>query len=156
MREQTDKQQLEAEDLILGRMADLIQADPCGTALSMATASLALLAKVFPAGPSAQDRQHIQANLPGAAKERIADRAMSPEGTRVAVMLGNHLMRTAIDFSHPFQVVRPLHEGVGRALQRLAPRDWGEREEAAVTALAQQMGISRSRAREHLRQSRGS
>ncbi len=217
MLEHTDKQRLETEALILSRLADLIQADPRATALSMATASLTLLAGVFPAGLSAQDQQRIQENMPGAAMDRIADRAMSPEGTRVAVMLGNHLVRTAIDHSplscttaysaqddaapahvrhramgalnhgfeaalaegisplgavslmirvavtraaelglHPFQVMRPLHEGVARAMQRLAPRDWDEREEAAVTALAQQMGISRSSAREHLRHSRGS
>ena len=214
---QTDRGRLETQDLILRRMADVIQADPQAAAISLATTSLALLAKVFPAELSAQDQQRVAENMPGATPQRIAQRAMSQEGTRVAVKLGNLLVRAAVDYSphscatrhlsqddaaapqvrhraagainhgleaalaegisplgavsmmiraavtraaeldlHPFQVVRPLHEGVERALQRLAPRDWDEREEAGVTALAQQMGISRSRARDHLRQSRSS
>lgn len=217
MLEPTDAPRREAEALILARLADLVQADPRGTALSMATASLALLARAFPAGLSAQDQQRILENMPGADGEHIAEHAMSLEGTRMAVMLGNHLMRTAIDHSplscattelahddavpqharyqaagainhgfeaaladgisplgvvsmtivaavtraselglHPFQVVRPLQRGVARTLQRLAPRNRDDHEEAAVTALAQQMGISRSSAREHLRQTRGS
>lgn len=217
MLEHTDAQRRTAEALILARLADLVQADPRGTALSMATASLALLARMFPAGLSAQDQQRIRENMPGADGEHIADAAMSLEGTRIAVLLGNHMMRTAIEHSplscatpslaqddalpdparyqaagainhgfeaalaegmsplgvvsltigaavtraselglHPFQVVRPLHKGVARTLQRLAPRDRDHREESAVTALAQQMGISRSEAREQLRQARAS
>ncbi|HYD77159.1 hypothetical protein [Ramlibacter sp.] len=216
MLEQSDSQRRQAEALILARLADLVQADPRGTALSMATASLALLASVFPAGLTIQDQQRILDNLPGTDPARIADHAMSPEGTRVAVLLGNYLMRCAIDHSplsfatteqvqdeavtehahyraagainhgfeaalaegfsglgvvsmsinavvtraselglHPFQVVRPLQKGVARTLQRIAPRDQDDSEEAAVTALAQQLGISRSKAREHLRQGRG-
>lgn len=214
MLEQTDKQRLEIQELILERLADLLQVNPQVAAISLATTSLAVLAKAYPALLSAQDQQRIRQNLPGATPERMSERAMSAEGTRVALMLASLLVRTAIDYSplssadsaaaddaaaahprlraasainhgfeqalaegvapleavsmmiraavtraaeldvHPFQVVRPLHEGVDRTLQRLAPRGWDEREEAAVTALAQQMGISRSRAREHLRQSR--
>lgn len=214
MLEQTDKQRLEIQAVILERLADLVQVNPQAAAISLANTSLALLAKTFPTLLTAQDQQHIQQNIPGVTPERMAEHAMSPEGTRLALALANRLARTAMDYSplsssadsvaqdaaapadvrhraasainhgfqqalaegisplgavsmtiraavtraaefdlHPFQVVRALLEGVTMTLQRLAQRT--EREGAEVTALAQQMGISRSQAREHLRQTRG-
>src|SRR5688500_16718678 len=75
MLEQTDKQRLEIQAVILERLADLVQVNPQAAAISLANASLVLLAKTFPTLLSAQDQQRIQQNIPGVTPGRMAERA---------------------------------------------------------------------------------
>ncbi|WBY01307.1 hypothetical protein PE066_17865 [Ramlibacter tataouinensis] len=156
MPEQTDPQRREIQALILDRMADLIQADARAAAIAMATASLGLLARLHPPelsvpdSPGAVLAKHRAVGAINRALEQAVAEGISPVAA-VSLAIRTAVARAAEFNLHPFQVIRPLIEGMRQALQRLAHHSASEREEAAVTALARQLGISRSQARERLR-----
>lgn len=84
---------------ITRRIEDFASTDVEGTACSLIMAALGVLAKKYPADLNDIDRSRIRDNYPDATDAMIAERAMSEEGTYIAIAAGLQMSRIALDYS---------------------------------------------------------
>lgn len=93
------KDRLLKQKNILYRLKDSIDTDPNEAALTMLNTSLAVMAKIYPAQLSVDDKAKIKDNYPNATEELMAERAMSKDGVLLTAQAGLRYVQIALDYT---------------------------------------------------------